>query len=195
MNVVWMLMILGGIVWTILRPGGDPLALQRALFQGVEDAALVAFGLVGLLAFWSGLMKIADEAGLTRLIARFLSPVVRPLFPSIPKGHPALGSALLSMAANTLGLGNAATPLGIKAMQELQRLNPSNERASEAMSTFFVMTASGLTVVPATVIALRAAAGSQEPAAIVGTTLVATSASTAAAIAGDWVARAWRKRR
>src|SRR5690606_27554171 len=136
------------------------------------------FSLIGLLAFWSGIMRIAQEAGLTRMVAKLLAPLARRLFPSVPPDHPALASILMALSANMLGLGNAATPLGLKAMQELRSLDPDSDEASDAMCTFLALSTAGVTIIPSTVIALRAAQGSANPTSIVGTTVLATSLST-----------------
>ena len=161
-----------------------------AILHGAADAITMTMGLLGLIAFWSGLMEIAERAGLTHLLARFLRPMTKWLFPDIPVDHEAIGAVILSISANILGIGNAATPLGIRAMERLNELNERPGTASDAMCTFAALTTSSLTIVPVTVIGLRSAAGSQDPTSIIGTTLIATIASTLAAIITDW---AWRR--
>jgi spore maturation protein A len=136
------------------------------------------------------MMRIAEDAGLLNKLARLLQPAVRFLFPSVPKNHPAIGYIMSNMSANILGLGNAATPMGIKAMQELQKLNPDKDTASTAMCTLLALNTSSITLIPTTLIAIRMNYNSVNPAEIVGTTLIATIISTAAAIFVDrWYRR------
>lgn len=187
-NLVWLVMIIAGAVATTWR-GGDAGAVTAAIVSGSSQAVKLALSLAGILAFWSGIMRLAEEAGLTKALGVMLSPLVRRLFPSVPPKHPAMGAMLLAIAANMLGLGNAATPLGIKAMESLQSLNDNRESASDAMCTFVALCASGLTVVPGTVIALRAAAGSRDPTSVVGATFLATAGSTAGALLADRLLR------
>ena len=140
----------------------------------VKDGAVgIAVGYIGLIAFWLGLMKLAEAAGLIAILSRLIQPLFRFIFPSIPKDHPAAGAILLNFAANMLGLDNAATPLGIKAMQELQTLNGEKDKASNAMCMFLALNVSSLTLIPASVIALRAE-HSKEPASFMPVMLVAT---------------------
>ena len=157
-------------------------AVTEAAIDMAKVAVNLAIGLIGIMALWLGVMKIAEESGLIRIIARGLRPITIRLFPDIPEDHPAIGSIVLNMSANILGLGNAATPLGLKAMEELQELNPNKETATNAMCTFLAINTSSVTLLPTGVIALRAAAGSQDPAGILPTTLFATILSTTVAI-------------
>lgn len=181
------------LLWVLMIAAGAAVAASHGRIGVVTDAALASarqavemmLGLIGVMALWMGVMRVAEEAGLIRLLARALAPVARVLFPSIPRGHPALGSILMNIAANLLGLGSAATPFGLKAMQELQTLNDDPETATDAMCTFLAINTSSVTLIPATVLALRAEAGSLNPAAIVGPTLVATCCSTLAAVLAD----------
>ncbi len=142
----------------------------------------LALPLAGLMAFWLGMMRIAEKAGLVAILARALRPVLRRLFPDVPPDHPAMGSMVMNMAANMLGLNNAATPLGLRAMQDLESLNPRPGTATNAMCTFLAINTSSIQLVPATTVALLAAAGSKEPTAIIGTSFIATLCSTAVAI-------------
>jgi spore maturation protein A len=142
----------------------------------------IAIGLVGIMALWLGIMRIAEAAGLVSLLGRVLRPLVRWLFPDVPAGHPAAGSLVLAVAANVLGLNNAATPLGIKAMEDLQALNADKESASNAQVTFMAITTSGVQLIPATMIGVLAAAGAVTPTAIIAPSLVATAIGTAAAV-------------
>jgi len=172
------------VVWT---PGSAdeaaPMdALGRAMIDAAAGSVTLAIGLVGVMALFLGLMKVAEAGGLLQIIARTLRPVMVRLFPDVPADHPAMGAMILNMSANALGLGNAATPFGIRAMQELDRLNPCKGTATNAMALFLAINTSSVTLLPTGVIALRAAAGSTDPAGILPTTLFATICSTTAAI-------------
>ena len=145
-------------------------------------AVTIALGLIGVMALWLGVMKIAEEAGLIAIIARALKPVTKWLFPEVPSDHPAMGSMIMNISANMLGLGNAATPFGLKAMEELDELNPNKGTATNAMCTFLAINTAGMTLIPATAIAIRAAAGSAEPAIIIGTSLFGSFCATVAGI-------------
>lgn len=192
LNTIWVMMIIVGILFAMLHPERGVDHVTQAIFRASEQAVAVSFGLIGLLAFWSGIMRIAEAAGLTRLIARLLAPLVKRLFPSIPPDHPAMGSILMALSANMLGLGNAATPLGLRAMKDMRSLHPHGDEASDAMCTFLALSTAGVTLIPSTVIAMRAAQGSADPTSIVGPTLIATLLSTAAAVVLD---RLYRGRR
>ena len=157
-------------------------ALGAAMIKAAEGSVTLAIGLIGVMALFLGLMKVAEAGGLLVIIARTVRPLMVRLFPEVPADHPAMGAIILNMSANALGLGNAATPFGIRAMQELDRLNPAKGTASNAMVLFLAINTSSVTLLPTGVIALRAAAGSADPAGIVPTTLVATICSTAVAI-------------
>jgi spore maturation protein SpmA len=151
-------------------------------FDGAKTAVTIALSLIGIMALWLGVMRLAERAGLVQKIARGLRPVMRRLFPDVPPEHPAMGSMLMNMAANMLGLGNAATPLGLRAMRDLERLNPRPGVASNAMCTFLAINTASVQLIPATAIALLAAAGSARPTAIVGTALLATLCAATVAI-------------
>ncbi len=154
-------------------------AVTQAAIDMAKTAVEIAIGLIGIMALWLGTMKIAEESGLIRILARAIRPITIRLFPDVPEDHPAIGSIILNMAANLLGLGNAATPLGLKAMEELQDLNPKKETATNAMCTFLAINTSSVQLIlPATVVALMGAAANQ----IFITTILATGLSTIAAI-------------
>lgn len=157
-------------------------AVTKAAFDMAETGVTIALGLVGVMALWLGLMRVAEKAGVIQFLARLLRPLFRRLFPDIPDGHPALGSILLNVSASWLGLGNAATPLGLKAMEQLQELNPRKDTASDSQITFLAINTASITIVPTTIIAVRTSAGSANPAEIVGTTLVASGCATVVAI-------------
>ena len=154
-------------------------AVTEAAIDMAKTAVEIAIGLIGIMALWLGTMKIAEESGLIRIIARAIRPITIRLFPDVPEDHPAIGSIILNMAANLLGLGNAATPLGLKAMEELQELNPEKDTATNAMCTFLAINTSSVQLIlPATVVALMGAAANQ----IFITTILATGLSTITAI-------------
>ena len=157
-------------------------ALSKAMVDSAAGSVELAFGLVGVMTLFLGLMKVAEKGGLLTVIARLIRPLMARLFPEVPPEHPAMGAMILNLSANVLGLGNAATPFGIRAMQELNRLNPTPGTATDAMALFLAINTSSVTILPTGVIALRAAAGSADPAGILPTTLFATACSTATAI-------------
>jgi spore maturation protein A len=182
-NTIWLGLLLAGTLFAAVN--GRLEVVTKAILDGAESGITVAFGLISILVFWLGLMRVAEDAGLVEFLSRWMRPVARFLFPSVPVDHPAMGSILANMSANILGLGNAATPLGLKAMQELQELNPNKTVASDAMCTLLAINTSGLTVIPATVIGIRLEYGSSQPTEIVGSTLLATLLATSAAVALD----------
>lgn len=143
-----------------------------------DTAVTIAIGLIGIMAMWLGIMKIAEESGVINSFARLLRPITRFLFPDVPHDHPAIGSIVMNLAATILGLGNAATPLGIKAMEDLNSLNPDKGVATNAMCTFLVLNTASFALMPTTAIALRAAAGSPKPAIIIGTTMFGSFIAT-----------------
>lgn len=193
-NWIWLFFIAAGIAYGAATGNLD--RVTAALFDGAKSGVTVSFGLISVLAFWLGLMRIAEQAGLVAKLSSLLAPVVRFLFPGVPRDHPALGYILSNMSANILGLGNAATPMGIKAMQELQKLNPDKETASPAMCTLLAINTASITVIPTTVLAVRMSYGAQNPADIIGPTLLATAVATGAAIAADrWFRRRSARRR
>jgi len=177
LNYIWFGMMFIAVIVGILTGNID--AVTQAAIDMAKTAVEIAIGLIGIMALWLGTMKIAEESGLIRIIARAIRPITIRLFPDVPEDHPAIGSIILNMAANLLGLGNAATPLGLKAMEELQDLNPEKETATNAMCTFLAINTSSIQLIlPATVVALMGAAANQ----IFITTILATGLSTIAAI-------------
>ncbi|MFO7642872.1 MAG: nucleoside recognition domain-containing protein [Desulfosarcina sp.] len=157
-------------------------ALSAAMVDSAGGAVELAIGLVGVMTLFLGLMKVAEAGGMLTILARLIRPLMVRLFPEVPADHPAMGAMILNLSANALGLGNAATPFGIRAMQELDRLNPHPGTTTNAMALFLAVNTSSVTLLPTGVIALRAAAGSADPAAILPTTLLATIGSTSVAI-------------
>ena len=177
LNYIWFGMMFIAVIVGILTGNID--AVTQAAIDMAKTAVEIAIGLIGIMALWLGTMKIAEESGLIRIIARAIRPITIRLFPDVPEDHPAIGSIILNMAANLLGLGNAATPLGLKAMEELQDLNPEKETATNAMCTFLAINTSSVQLIlPSTVVALMGAAANQ----IFITTILATGLSTIAAI-------------
>ena len=177
LNYIWFSLILISVVIGIITGNID--AVTDAAIDMSKTAVEIAIGLIGIMALWLGIMKIAEESGLIKIIAQIIRPVTIRLFPDVPKDHPAIGSIVLNMAANMLGLGNAATPLGLKAMEELQELNPNKETATNAMCTFLAINTSSVQfILPATVVALMGAAANE----IFISTVLATGFSTVAEI-------------
>jgi len=180
LNYIWIGLILiavvvGGITGRIEE-------VTKAAIDSAETAVKLSIGLIGVMSLWLGIMKIAEEGGIINFIARVIKPLTRRLFPDVPPDHPAMGAMIMNIAANMLGLSNAATPLGLKAMQELEKLNKVEGTATNAMCTFLALNTSSLQLLPATAVALLASAGSKNPTAIISTALIATFCSTVVAI-------------
>lgn len=152
--------------------------VTTAALTAAGDAVKIAIGLIGVMALWLGVMRVAEEAGLTKIIARMVKPITRRLFPSIPEEHPAISAMIMNIAANMLGLSNAATPLGLKAMEELDKLNPNKGEATDDMCTFLVINTSAITLIPATAIAIRASLGSSNPQMIIIPSVLAATCAT-----------------
>ncbi|MBN2984356.1 nucleoside recognition domain-containing protein [Cohnella algarum] len=182
-NGIWLGMIVFSVGYAAVN--GRVQQVTEAVFAGAQTGVTVCFGLISIMVFWLGMMRIAESAGLVGLLSRAVAPAVRWLFPDVPNNHPAFGFILSNMSANLLGLGNAATPMGIRAMQELQKLNPRPDTATPAMCTLLALNTASITLVPTTLIAIRMNFGSAHPADIISSTLLATIVSTGAAIAAD----------
>jgi len=181
LNYIWLGLVLAAIALGAIQ--GNLADVTTGAFDAAKSAVMnIALPLAGLMAFWLGFMRLAEKSGIVAVIARALRPLMSWLFPDVPKDHPAVGAIVMNMAANMLGLANAATPLGLRAMQLLEKLNPNPGTATNAMCTFLAINTSSVQIIPATTVALLAAAGSTRPFDIVGTTLVATIFSTASAI-------------
>lgn len=189
LDLFWLLLIAGGIGAAVWQ--GRPDLVTDAMASTANQAIELIIGLGAVLVIWTGLARVAEEAGLTERLARLCEPLLRRLFPDIPPGHGALSAIALNVSANLLGLGNAATPFGLQAMQQLETLNDEPGTATPAMCRLLALNTAGLTLVPSTVLALRAAAGSREPAAVVVPALVASLAGLVAALIAD----AWLRRR
>jgi spore maturation protein A len=182
-NKIWVGMLVIGIVFAGFN--GKMAEVNEAIFAGAKDAVAICIGLISILVFWLGLMKIAQVAGMLKGLARLMRPVAVRLFPEVPPNHPAMGYILSNMTANLFGLGNAATPMGIKAMEQLKDLNEGRDSASRSMITLLAINTASITLIPTTVISIRMSYGSVSPTEIVGTTLLATTCSTIGAILID----------
>ncbi|PGT83762.1 nucleoside recognition domain-containing protein [Bacillus sp. AFS040349] len=182
-NLIWVLLTVIGIVFAMFNGTMDE--VNEAIFKGGKEAVTISIGFISVLVFWLGLMKVAEQAGLLEKLGNLFKPIVTRLFPEVPPDHPAMGYMLSNMMANLFGLGNAATPLGIKAMEQLKVLNGGSDKASRSMITFLAINTSSLTLIPTTVIAIMMTYGSSSPTSIVGPTLIATFLSTAGAIMID----------
>ncbi len=182
-NLIWAALFLIGILFALIN--GKMEEVNKAIFVGGEEAIAVCIGLLSVLVFWLGLMRIAQKAGLLDVLAKGFKPIAMKLFPEVPPDHPAMGYILSNMVANMFGLGNAATPMGIKAMEELKKLNDLKDNATRSMITLLALNTSSLTLIPTSVIAIRMKYGSVSPTEIVGTTIAATACSTIGAILID----------
>ena len=188
LNYIWLglvvaAVLIGGYHNLTNAPAGTLKEMTDSAFNMAETAVMkIALPLVGIMSLWLGVMRLAEKAGLIQVVARALRPVMRWLFPEVPVNHPAMGSMLMNMGANFLGLANAATPLGIRAMKDLETLNPRPGVATNAMCTFLAINTSSIQLLPVTAVAVLAVAGSVQPYAIIGTSIVATTFSTLAGI-------------
>lgn len=179
-NGIWLGLIVIGVVVAIFT--GNVQAVTDAAINFSGTAVEIAIGLIGIMTLWLGIMAIAEKSGLIRGLAKALSPIMKKLFPEVPADHPAMGAMIMNIAANILGLGNAATPFGLKAMEELDTLNEHKGVATDAMVMFLAINTSSVTLLPATVIGLRAAAGSANATEVIGPVILATTISTVSAI-------------
>ncbi len=177
LNFIWLGMILCSVLVAGWQGTLEPMTKQ-AIDSGKDAVMALALPLAGAMALWLGMMRLAERAGLIALLARVLRPAMGWLFPDVPKDHPAIGAMVMNMGANILGLGNAASPLGLKAMRELEKINPHPGTATNAMCTFLAINTSSIQLVPFTAISVLAVAGSLNPTAIVGTSILATTVST-----------------
>lgn len=179
-NYIWAFLIVAGTVVGVLT--GHTQAVGDAAVEGAKEAGLLCVSLIGAYALWLGVLNVAKEAGLIEALAKRMRFVIRRLFPDVPPDSEASGYMTLNIVANMLGMGNAATPFGLKAMKELQSLNKKKKEASDAMCMLLIINASSVQLLPLTVIALRSAAGSAAPAEIVLTALLSTTVTTGVAI-------------
>lgn len=180
LNYIWFGLMAVGVVVAAFT--GTAEGVTKGAVESATTAVQIAIGLVGIMTLWLGMMRVAEAAGLVSLVGRALRPVLRWLFPDVPPEHPAAGAIVLALAANMLGLNNAATPLGIKAMEELQAINPDKDTATNAMVTLMAITTAGVQLIPASMIGILTAAGSTNPTAIIAPTILATFIGTVAAV-------------
>ncbi len=186
-NIIWASLIVIAIVYSLLN--GNIEIINNGILSHATSGVNLVIEMMPLIILWTGIMKIAESSGLLNSFSRVLNPILRRLFPSLPKEHKALGYIASNIAANMLGLGSAATPFGLKAMQELQKDNPKKDTASEAMITFLVLNTGGVTLIPTTVIALRMMAGSKAPTEIIITSILATMVSSISGLTLDYIIR------
>lgn len=187
LNYIWIAFFLTAFVVSLIRLifFGDTevfSGLMNSTFESAKTAFEISLGLTGVLSLWMGIMKIGEQGGLIRLFARLLSPVLSKIFPDIPKNHPVMGTMFMNISANMLGLDNAATPMGLKAMEQLQELNSRKDTASNPMIMFLVLNTSGLTIIPVSVLVFRAQLGAAQPADVFVPILLATFFSTIAGL-------------
>lgn len=190
-SVIWLIFIAVGSFFFIGTGNID--VLNEEILKGGADGIKLLTEMLPLLVLWTGIMQIAEDAHLLDLFAKLVRPVLCKLFPSLPKDHPALGYIASNIAANALGLGSAATPFGLKAMECLQKDNPEKDTATEAMITFLILNTGGVTLVPTTVIALRLSYGSVHPSEIIITSILATMCSNVSGLLYDYFKRRKRK--
>ena len=164
-NYIWASMLILSFIFSIAK--GNLNDVNNALLDGATSAVQMAIGILGMMCFWSGLLEIAKRAGLTEKLSKILRPLMKLLFPELKENSPAIGAMLMNMVANFLGLSNAATPLGLKAMKELDKENKQRKKASHSMCLFVVINTASITLIPTTVIALRAANGSKDPFSVI----------------------------
>ena len=181
LNYIWLSMIILAVV--VGGINGKMEDVTKSALDAAGNAVVIAIGLVGIMALWLGIVKIAEDSGLMKILARAIAPLLRRLFPDVPDGHPALGSMTMNIAANLLGLANAATPLGLKAMEDLEQLNKNPGVATNAMCTFLTINTAGFQLIPATMIGVLQSSGSKDPTAIIGTTLAAGLTAVVAGVA------------
>jgi len=176
LNYIWLALLIIGFAVGIINGRID--AVTQAAMNSAKSAVELCIGLLGVMCLWTGLMGIAEKSRLVAYIAKIVRPATSFLFPEIPRKHPAIGAIVMNMVANLFGLGNAATPLGIKAMSELQKLNPEKDTATNSMSMFLVLNTAAIQLIPATVITIRSLAGSKNPSEIIGPVWITSVCAT-----------------
>lgn len=186
-NVIWAALIFIAIIYSLLAGQVD--TINNGILTHATTGVNLILEMMPLIVLWTGIMKIAEKSGLLEVFSRALNPILRRLFPSLPKTHKALGYIASNIGANMLGLGSAATPFGLKAMDELQKDNPKKDTATEAMITFLVLNTGGVTLIPTTVIALRIMHGSVNPTEIIITSILATAVSSISGLLLDYFIR------
>lgn len=178
-NYIWFIMVCFGLIVGIFTGNGEQ--MSKTIIGSIDSTVTFIIGLVGLMCFWCGVMRVAEKSGLTEKLAKLMRPILKFIFKEAGKDEKALGAIVMNITANMMGLGNAATPFGIKAMEEMDRLNKEKGTASNDMSLFLVLNAACIQLVPSTVISIRAAAGSQNPGVIIIPAIIST---TIAAVVG-----------
>ena len=192
MNYIFFLLIFVSLIAGIVNHRLNDVV--NAMLTSCNTAVEIAFSLIGIMAFWLGIMRIAEKSGLVQLISKLLYPITRFLFKDIKKDSPATGDITMSIAANALGLTNAATPIGLKVMKELQEDNPNKDKATDSMCMFLGMNTAGFQIIPATVIAILVGVGAKNPTEIILPTLIVTTLSFIIAIVAAIILRkVWRK--
>lgn len=180
MNYIFFILITGSIIFAFLN--GKTENLVSAMLDGCNLAIKISFSLIGIMAFWLGVMRIAEKSGLIKILSKLISPLINPLFKDLKKGSPTLGNITMSLSANAFGLTNAATPIGLKVMKELQEENPEKEVSTDSMCMFLGMNTAGFQIIPATVIAVLVGLGAKNPTEIILPTLIVTTLSFLSAI-------------
>ncbi len=193
MNYIFCFLILISIIAGVAN--GRASEVMTAMFDGCETAVKIALSLIGIMAFWLGTMRIAEKSGFVQILSKLLYPILKPLFKDLKKDSPALGDITMSISANALGLANAATPIGLKVMKELQEDNPSKDTATDSMCMFLGMNTAGFQIIPATVIAILAGLGASNPERIILPTLIVTALAFLTAIITALIFRKlWNKK-
>ncbi|MDD3014025.1 MAG: nucleoside recognition domain-containing protein [Candidatus Gastranaerophilales bacterium] len=177
---IWLFFIITAVILGGINGKID--AVTQAAMDSAKFAVEIAISLIGIMSLWLGIMKLAEKSGLLKIFAVIVKPITKFIFSDVPPDHPAIGNIAMNFSANALGLTNAATPIGIKAMKELQKLNNNKEEATNAMCTFLAINTAGFQLVPASIIAILAATGSKNPTVIIGPTIIATACSLITAI-------------
>lgn len=192
LNYIWFGLMAIALVVAAFNGTAD--AVTKGALDSAKTAVEIALGLIGILTLWLGIMRVAEAAGLVSMLGRLLRPVLRWIFPEVPADHPAAGAIVMSVAANMLGLNNAATPFGIKAMEELQTLNDRKDTATNPMVTFMALNTAGVQLIPTTMIGVLVAAGAANPTSIIAPSIIATFiGSIAAVLAAKVLQRFYRR--
>lgn len=191
-NYIWALLIGLGIIYSFLSGNID--VINNSILTNANEALDLILNLLPIIVLWTGILKIAEDSGLLDKFAKLLNPILSKIFPDIPKDNKALGYISSNIAANMLGLGSAATPAGLKAMNELQKINLEKDTASTPMITFLVLNTAGVTLIPTTILALRAAYNSVSPGEIIVPAIIATTCSSIAGLTLDYIIRRKNRR-
>ena len=186
-NYIWIILIFIGIIFSLLTGNID--TINNSILTNGKDALDLVISILPIIVLWTGIMRIAEDSGLLNKFAKLVEPVLSKLFPTVPKDNKALGYIASNIAANMMGLGSAATPFGLKAMSELQKINTNKEEASVPMITFLVLNTAGVTIIPTTVLALRIAHGSVNPSEIIAPAIIATFCSSIGGLTLDFIIR------